>query len=111
MGDVFPVFSVNANVPMHIPPHLSPSPLGDLVLAWLKLGRAVSVFFFFSFSCLLFCFFLGCMDGLRAFCGDGLVLLCSDWLVCLGLGAGLVRGAVIGLKLGLSLSLGLALGY
>lgn len=88
---------------MHIPPHLSPSPLGELVLAWLKLGRGVSVFVF-SFLFFLFCFSWGAwvrVDGLRAFCGDGLVLLCSDWFACLGLGAGLVRGVVIGLELGL----------
>lgn len=114
MGDVFPVFSVNANVPMHIPPHLSPSPLGDLVLAWLKLGRAVSVFcflFFFLFAFLLFfgvhgwaegflrgwagspVFGLACVFGIRCWAGER----CCYWFEAglefeLGLGFGLLTG-------------------
>lgn len=73
---------------MHISPHLSPSPLGDLVLAWLKLGRGVS---FFSFLFSLFFAFLGCMGArgwaegfLRGWAGSaacGLVVCVWDWVL------------------------------
>jgi hypothetical protein len=84
--------------PEVFPPHLSPSPLGDLVLAWLELGRGVSSFF--SFSSSFFAYFW-CMGV--DFCGDGLV---NHFVIGLGFAGLLLDECLLVWELRLSLSLG-----